>query len=76
MVVLVPVPIVVTPPGVLVNVHVPDEGKLFNTALPDATVHVGCVMVTTVGVAGVDSEALIITLVDVGETHPDALVTV
>ena len=75
-VVLVPVPVVVIPPGVLVNVHVPDDGKLFNTTLPVATAHVGCVMVSTVGVGGVDSEALITTLIDATETHPDALVTV
>ena len=40
-VLLVPVPEVVIPPGVLVNVHVPVEGKPFNTTLPVATVHVG-----------------------------------
>jgi len=30
-VVLVPLPVVVTPPGERVNVHVPDEGKPLNT---------------------------------------------
>jgi hypothetical protein len=40
-VVVVPVPVVVTPPGVLVKVHVPDDGKLFNATLPVATLHVG-----------------------------------
>ena len=40
---------VVVPPGVLVNVHVPDAGKLLKTTLPVATVQVGCVIVPTVG---------------------------
>jgi hypothetical protein len=52
MVVLVPVPVVV-PPGVLVKVHVPDAGKLFNTTLPVATVQVGCVNVPNVGAGNV-----------------------
>ena len=53
MVVLVPVPVVVTAPGVLVNVHVPEDGNPLNTTLPVATLHLGCVMVTTVGGVGV-----------------------
>ena len=40
-VVLVPVPVVVIPPGVLVKVHVPEEGKPLNTTLPVAIPHVG-----------------------------------
>jgi len=52
-VVLVPVPVVVFPSGLLVNVQLPDEGKLFNTTLPVDTEHVGCVRVPTVGVNGV-----------------------
>ena len=39
-VVLVPVPVVVTPPGVRVNVHVPLAGNTLNTTLPVATKHV------------------------------------
>ena len=38
---LIPVPEEVNPPGVLVNVHVPVEGKPFRTTLPVATVQVG-----------------------------------
>ena len=75
-VVVVPAPVVVTPPGVLVNVQVPDDGKLFNTTLPVATAHVGCVMVPTVGAVGVAGCALITTLADATETHVEALVTV
>ena len=73
---LVPVPVVVTPPGVLVNVQVPDDGNPLNTTLPVATLHVGCVMVTTVGGVGVAGWALITTSADSTETHPDAFVMV
>ena len=50
---LVPVPFDVIAPGFRINVHVPDAGKPFSTTLPVATVHVGCVLVPTVGAAGV-----------------------
>jgi hypothetical protein len=49
MVVLIPVPVVIIPPGVLVKVHVPDSGKLFKITLPVANVQVGCVIETTSG---------------------------
>ena len=75
-VVVVPAPVVVIPPGVLVNVHAPDDGKLFNTALPVATEHVGCVMVPTLGAGGVVGWVLITTLADATDTHVDALITV
>jgi hypothetical protein len=52
MVVEVPVPVVVTDPGVLVNVHVPVDGRPLNTTLPVAKAHVGCVMVPTMGAVG------------------------
>jgi hypothetical protein len=51
-VVLVPVPVVVAPPGFLVIVQLP-EGKPFNTTLPVATVQVGCVIAPTSGAVGV-----------------------
>ena len=74
-VVLVPVPVLVTPPGVLVNVQVPEEGKPFNTTLPVAIVHVGCVVIPTSGAFGVAGWALTTTFVDDAEIHPNALVT-
>jgi len=76
MVVLVPVPVLVIPPGVLVNVQVPPPGKLFNTTLPVGTGHVGCVLVPTVGADGEAGTALMTILADESEVHPDALVTV
>jgi hypothetical protein len=40
-VIVVPDPGVVTPPGVLVKIQVPVTGKLFKTTLPVGTAHVG-----------------------------------
>lgn len=76
MVVLVPVPVVVTAPGVLVSVQVPDDGKLLSTTLPVATLHVGCAMLPTVEAVGVADCALITTLTEATDTHVEALVTV
>ena len=53
MVVLIPVPAVVTPPGVLVSVHVPVAGNSFNTTIPVAVAQVGCVIAPTDGAVGV-----------------------
>jgi hypothetical protein len=73
---LVPDPVVVVPPGDLVKVHVPDAGRPFITTLPVVTEIVGCVIVATFGAVGAVGWALITTLADAGEIHPDALVTV
>ena len=40
-VVLVPVPVVITPPGVRVKLQDPEAGKPFKTTLPVTTEHVG-----------------------------------
>ena len=72
----VPVPVVVVAPGVLVNVHVPVAGSPFNTTLPVAVAHVGCVIVPTVGAVGVPGAAFITTLAEATETQVEALVTV
>ena len=76
MVLLVPVPMVVIPPGVLVNVQVPVAGKPFKTTLPVAVEQVGCVIVPTVGADGDDGAASITTLTDDAEIQPASLVTV
>ena len=76
MVELTPEPVVVVPPGVLVKVHVPVAGKPLKITLPVARAQLGCVIVPTVGAAGVAGWALITTLAEAGETHPEALVTV
>ena len=76
MVVLVPVPMVVVPPGVLVKVQLPVAGKPFKTTLLVDTEQVGWVIVPTVGAVGVAGWVLITTLAEDGDIHPEALVTV
>lgn len=75
-VVLVPVPVVVIPPGERVTVHVPVAGNPFNTTLPVDRVQVGGVMVPTTGAVGVTGWVLITILADDNDIHPAALVTV
>jgi hypothetical protein len=52
-VVLVPVPVVVTPLGFLVSVQVPDAGSPVRFTLPVGTAQVGCVIVPTCGSPGI-----------------------
>ena len=73
---LVPVPVLVVPLGNLVKVQVPFAGKPFKTTLPVVTEIVGCVIVPTFGAVGAVGWALINTLADAGEIHPEALGTV
>jgi hypothetical protein len=75
-VVLVPVPVTVVPPGFLVKVHEPDEGNPFIKILPVATVQVGWVIVPATGAFGVEGCASITALTEAVEVHPEALVTV
>ena len=75
MVVPVPDPVVVVPPGVLVKVQVPVAGKPFSTTLPVATEQVGWVIVSTVGAVGEEGGAVIITFVDPADIQPEELVT-
>ena len=51
-------------------------GNPDKTTLPVAMSQVGCVIVPRVGAEGVDAWALIATLADACEIHPEALVTV
>ena len=73
MVILVPVPVIIIPPGVLVNVQVPVTGKPFKTTIPVATVGVGCVIVPTVGAVSMSDWALIVTIVP-GEIQPSKII--
>jgi len=75
-VVLIPLPVVVTLPGLRVSVHVPLEGNPFNTTLPVATAQVGWVMVPTTGAAGVDGCEFITMSADEADRQPYELVTV
>lgn len=76
MVVIIPVPLVVTPPGLRVSVQVPPEGKPFSTTLPVPTEQVGWVMVPITGAAGVTGCPLITTSVEEDDIQPPELVTV
>jgi hypothetical protein len=60
-------------PGLIVQLP---AGKPVKSTLPVATAQVGCVIVPTTGVAGVDANALITTLAEGADVHPDASVTV
>ena len=71
MVVLVPVPVIA--PGLMVQFP---AGKPVTVTLPVANAQVGCVIVPTVGAAGVAGCALMTTLADAKEVHPAAFVTV
>lgn len=74
--VVAPVPVVMIPPGLLVNVQVPEEGKPFNSTPPVATLHTGCVIFPTTGAGGIAGWASI-TIFDVdGEMQVAAFVTV
>ena len=69
-------PVLVTEPGLRVNVHVPLEGKPLNATLPVAVAHVGCVIVLTAGALGVDGAELITTSPLANDTQPASFVTV
>jgi hypothetical protein len=73
---VVPVPVMVEPPGVAVTVQVPDAGSPLKSTLPVAVVQVGWVMAPTAGAAGLSGDALIVALSDEAEVQPAALVTV
>ena len=64
-----PVPVEVTPPGILVSVHVPVAGKPFNTTLPVGVVQVGCVTSPITGAVGKPGAGLTVNVVGF-ETHP------
>ena len=76
MVVLVPVPVEVIPPGLLIRVHVPVEGRPLITTLPVDDVHVGAVIVPIVGADGVTGCEFITILEDATDIQPTAFVTV
>lgn len=73
---VVPVPVVVNPPGLTVIVQVPDEGKPLKSTVPVEIKQVGCVIVPTIGAVGVVGAVFITAFVEAPEVHPEAFVTV
>ncbi len=71
----VPVPEVLLP-GVIVKVHVPDDGSPPISTLPAGVVHVGWTIVPAVGVEGVTGATFIVMPVEAGDVHPEELVMV
>ena len=74
-VVVVPDPVVVIPPGFLVKVHVPEAGNPLKATLPVPTVQVGWVIVPMTGAAGAPGAASITTLTDCAEVHHASFVS-
>jgi hypothetical protein len=70
-----PLPLVLTLPGLRVTIHEPD-GRELSATLPDATTHVGWVMLPIAGADGTGGGGLIVTLADDTEVQPGELVTV
>jgi hypothetical protein len=75
-VVVVPVPVLLTPLGFLVRVHVPVSGNPLRATVPVEVMHVGWVIVPITGAVGVAGCVLIVIPADEGDIHPAALVTV
>jgi len=71
----VPEPFVWLPPGVLVIVHVPEDGSPLNATVPVDSTQVGCVIVPITGADGGDGTELITTFDEDPEVHPKSFVT-
>ena len=72
-VVLVPSPVFIIPPGVPFTVQVPDEGNPFRMTLPVEDVHVGGVMVPIVGAVGKGRTVTDVEAAGDGPLHPLAV---
>jgi hypothetical protein len=69
-VVVLPEPETVTPPGVLVKVQLPVDGRPLKATLPVDRSHVGCVIMPTTGGVGEEGCGLMTTSADGADTHP------
>jgi hypothetical protein len=72
---VVPVPVIVEPPGVAVTVQVPDAGSPLKATLPVAVVQVGWVMAPTIGAVGISFTVTVVGVL-VAEQAPSDTVTV
>ena len=75
-VLLIPVPEVITAPGILVIVQAPEDGKPLSITLPVGTANVGCVIVPITGAVGAAGTVGMMTFADGTDKHPSAEVTV
>ena len=75
-VVLAPVPVNVFPPGALVIVQVPEEGRPDSVTLPVTELQAGCTISPTVGAEGTNGTALMTISEDAADVHPDEFATV
>jgi hypothetical protein len=75
-VVVTPVPVVVAPLGLRVNVHVPVAGKPLRTTLPEGARQVACMTVPIEGTVGVVGAALMTIFMEGDDVQPAELVTV
>lgn len=64
-----PLPVVTIPPGVRVNVHVPDVGKPLSCTLPLASEHLDGIIVPTKGGEGTGGGGLMTALFEGGEVQ-------
>ena len=75
-IVLIPLPVVVTLPGVRFIVQLPVDGSPLNSTLPVVAEHVVGVIVPTIGAAGVTGCGFMTTLPDEAEEQLFGMVTV
>ncbi len=75
-VVLEPVPDNDPPPGLVISVQVPEEGRLLRTTLPVGEGQLGWVIKPTAGAGGVCGWEVITMFPDGTDTHPFVFVTV
>ena len=75
-VVEVPIPARIVPPGYIVTLHVPDAGSPARETLPVATEQLGCVTVPITGAVGVGGCVVTVAETDATEVQPNELVIV
>ncbi len=73
---LVPDPLLVIPPGYLVNTHAPLEGRPLSTTPPVATPHVGWVILLIWGSAGVTGWVFMTAELEALDVQPSVFLTV
>jgi hypothetical protein len=70
-----PSPVLESPPGERVKVHVPDAGNPLNATLPVELIQVGLVIVPINGAAGIGGGGVITAFDDISDVQPITFVT-